>query len=104
MKIPHTIPQFILRAFTRKLTPEELEAQYEGRVLRAEDPEWESTQNIKPTLAQLSLDLIVKDYPYYVRLTDEFNRLGALAHENAHDEWETNLANYKKRRLSYERK
>lgn len=109
MKIPHTIPQFILRAYTRKLTPEELAAQYEGRVLRSEDATWDTDPingEYKKTgaLAETAINQIIKRYPFFVKLTEELNKASELKHVAAEAQWELDLANYQRRKGSFERK
>lgn len=107
MKIPHTIPQVILRAYTHPKTPEELEKRYEGRVLRSEDANWDNglfeIGYVKP-LSEQALNLIIEDYPFYVKLTDEWNHLGEIAYEKARDQWQIDVVDYKQRKASYDRK
>jgi hypothetical protein len=109
MKIPHTIPQYILRAYTRRLTEEELKAQYEGRALRSEDTTWdtnpENGEQVKTgALAETALNKIIARYPFFVQLTEELNKIGAKNHLDNFAQWEVDLVNYQKRRASYERK
>ncbi|CAG7837083.1 unnamed protein product [Allacma fusca] len=102
MKIPHTIPKIILRAYARELTPEQLKEQYEGRMIRSEDPTWDEDQ--QQTLAEMCLSLVIEDYPFYVRLIDETNNEGQKKYEAGLAQWQENVVNFKKRRQSFERK
>jgi len=109
MKVPHTIPQHILRAYTRKRTPEELEALYAGRIIRSEDPAWnvdkENGEEIKTgAMAETAINKIISRYPFFAQLTDELNKIGSKNHTDAEAKWAEDLINYRKRRASYERK
>ena len=102
MKIPHTIPKIILRAYARELTEEQLKAQYEGRILRSEDPTWD--QGKSPSLADQCLNMVIEEYPAYVQLVDETNKANLKKYEEAEAKWQEDLGKYKKRRMSYDRK
>jgi hypothetical protein len=102
MRVPHTIPRVVLKAYTRKLDPEELEKSYEGRLLRSEDPSWDA--KLKPTLSQLCLDLVLEDYVFYVKLVEELNRQKLEDYEKSRDKWIVDVAEYTQRKTSYERK
>jgi len=101
MRVPHTIPQVILRAYAKDLDPETLKKQYEGRLLRSEDPSWDS--NVRPTLPEMCLDIIIAEYVFFVKFTESLNKSRLEKYEEAKAKWEQSVEDYKKKREMFER-
>lgn len=102
MRVPHTIPKVILRAYTRTLNEDQLKKSYEGRTLISEDPTWD--KDVTPTLAQQCLDLVQDEFLFYHHLLEYFNNKKLEEYEFRRDNWEKSLAEYVEKRALYEKR
>lgn len=102
MKIPYTIPKSILRAYAKKLDEAALQKSYEGRLLVAENPNWD--KDVTPTLAQTCLGIVLEEFMFFHKLIDYFNDNKLAEYEEQKALWDADFAKYMERRAKYEQK
>jgi len=104
MWIPHTVPELILRVYTRKLTPEQLEQERKRRSLRSEDTTWDAAlPSVSTTLVGFSIKAIADSYPELVGKVDAANASYKAKFNATKKEWEAQWAAYRKDKRDYDR-